>query len=429
MRRDTLVCVMRWLAPACALALLSCGHDETLGSHECPGDSRLASASLCDSLAELCALPSDALPALGEAVTVVPDAEAMPPEVVSQVAHNNLDVVWHAGRLYFAFRTGPFHFAHPSIALYVVSTTDQKSWRFEAAFSLGKDLREPRFLPVGDRLFLYFARLREVTFTFTPEAMMLSERSDCGWTQPEEVSPVATPGFIPWRGRVIDGTSYLIGYAGGENIYELGEGAIEVHWLKTADGRTFEPVVPGKSAVLVGGGSETDFAFLGDGSVIAVSRNEAGDADGFGSKICRAPAGALGDWSCVADPKKYDSPLVFSRGDQVYLIGRRQLANDGKFDLGMDGLTPAEQGLEYQTAYWGTPKRCALWKVDPVALSVSHLLDLPSNGDTCFASEVPLSDDQRLIYNYSSPLDDPDLSWRDGQFGPTHIYRTLLTLP
>lgn len=353
----------------------------------------------------------------------------MPPEVVSQPAHNNLDIAWHQGRLYLAFRTGPFHFAHASVELYVVSTTDLETFRFETKIGLEKDLREPRFLEVGESLFLYFARLGAVPLTFKPEATMVTELRDCEWTEPEEVSPVGKPGFIPWRGRVIDAASHLIGYVGGENIYGEGEAALEVHWLKTTDGRTFEPAVPGKSAVLVGGSSETDFAFLPGGDVVAVARNEAGDADGWGSKICRAPASALGDWSCASDPKKYDSPLVFEHQGDVYLIARRQVANDGKFDLGMDELSPAEQSTEYQKQYWSTPKRCALWKVDPDALTVSHLIDLPSNGDTCFASEVRLSATERLVFNYTSPLDDPELGWNDGQFGPTSIYRTTLTLP
>ena len=57
------------------------------------------------------------------------------------------------------------------------------------------------------------------------------------------------------------------------------------------------------------------------------------------------------------------------------------------------------------------------------------MLDIPSNGDTCFASVIPLNDDQYLLYNYTSPLDDLDLAWRDGQFGKTFIYRLTLTMP
>src|SRR5688572_29807032 len=124
---------------------------------------------------ELCEIFEDACPAVGaelglsDAITVVPN-DTMPPGVVSQPAHNNLDIAWHRGRLYFAFRTAPTHFADPTVVLYVVSTSDQRTWTLETSFTMEKDLREPRFLTLGDKLFLYFARLQGVRFTFVPEA-------------------------------------------------------------------------------------------------------------------------------------------------------------------------------------------------------------------------------------------------------------------
>lgn len=394
------------------------------------GGETMSTEELCALLGDACPAVTGALPTVSEALTVVPDAAAMPAGVVSQKAHNNLDIIWHGGRLFFAFRTAPSHFASEDVVLYVVSTTDQREWLLEASFAMKKDLREPRFLSVGDKLVMYFARLGETMFTFKPEGMMVTEqRAGCDWTPPAELDVIGKPGFIPWRTKTVGGTSYMIGYVGGENIYELEDGGVEVYWLKTDDGYAFEPVVADQPVVLSGGSSETDFALLDDGSVVAVSRNESGDETGFGSKICRAEAGAWGDWTCAFDPKKYDSPLVIHHRDEVYLIGRRQVANDGNFDLMMDDIPPEDRGVTYQTEYWNTPKRCALWKVDPQALSVAHVLDLPSNGDTCFASAVQLSGEHYLIYNYSSPLDDPDLAWNDGQFGETFIYRTTLTLP
>lgn len=351
----------------------------------------------------------------------------MPRAVVSQTAHNNLDIVWHDGRLFFAFRTAPSHFASELVTLYVVSTTDQQAWRFEGSFQLGKDLREPRLLSVGGRLFLYFAVLSEIPLTFVPERTVVSE-----WLGTERWTPVEDifePGFIPWRARTVDGVGHVIGYVGGESIYENEQGGVRVHWLTTTDGRTFAPYVPGQPVVLEGGSSETDLAFLDDGGIVAVSRNEAGDELGWGSKICRAPAGALGQWECVADPKKYDSPVVFRNGSEVYLIGRRQVANDGKYDLGNRDKPASELSIDFQKEYWTTPKRCSLWKIDPASLSVSFVLDLPSSGDTCFASVVPLGSGRHLVYNYTSDPSKPDMPWLEGQGGPTEIYSLTLALP
>lgn len=409
----------------------ACTVNETIDPAPCYEREALTTEELCALLPEACPeATADYSPALSQVVTVVPDVASMPTGVVSQAAHNNLDIVWHRGRLFFAFRTAPFHFAHHDVVLYVVSTRDQKTWQLEAQFAMEKDLREPRFLPIGDRLFLYFARLSELTFTFVPEAMHVSEQmAGCQWSAPEEISPMGRDGFIPWRAREQNGAGYLIGYVGGEAIYEMEEGGVEVHWLKTSDGRHFEPAVGDESRVLLGGSSETDWAMLEEGGLVAVSRNESGDETGFGSKICTAPSDALGSWTCSPDPKKYDSPLLFKHGEDVYMIARRQVANDGLFDLSYDDMSFAEQAQAYQLEYWSTPKRCALWRVDAPSRSVAFVMDLPSNGDTCFASLVPLSEQHRLIYNYTSPLDDPELSWRDGQLGETSIYRTTLSLP
>jgi hypothetical protein len=423
--------MLRWFGLVAAVGAVGCTTEEPVPPPPPPCYAQAAEGPACPALGGACERLAEAGPAIGEATPIVPST-MMPDGVVSQVSHNNLDIVWHRGRLFFAFRTAPTHFAGESTVLYVVSTVDQEHWTFETSFALGTDLREPRFVVVGDRLFLYFAVLGQNPFTFEPQGTRVSEQlGGCQWTASELVEPVAgEPDFIPWRSRVIDGQTELIGYTGGADIYDVtGEAAIDVHWLTTADGRTFEPVLPGQSVVLHGGSSETDFARLDDGSLVAVSRNEAGDELGFGSKICTAEAGALGDWECVADPKKYDSPLVIEHGGEVWLIGRRNLTADGNYDLGHDQDPPETQALDYQLAYWTAPKRCSLWHVDPATRAVEFVLDLPSKGDTCFASAIDLGDDHFLVYNYTSPVDGEDVNWSDGQYGPTSIYGIVLRLP
>jgi len=165
---------------------------------------------------------------------------------------------------------------------------------------------------------------------------------------------------------------------------------------------------------------------------VAVGRNEAGDmVDGqirFGSRICRAGPEALDDWTCKDDLRKYDSPLVFRHRDTIYLVGRRNMTESGHYDLGGDGSLVGRR-LKNLAQYWVEPKRCALWTVDPASLEVTHVLDLPSAGDTCFASVVPLDTHQYLLYDYTSPPELSDLVWMDGQNGETRIHRMTLTLP
>jgi hypothetical protein len=381
----------------------------------------------CPALGAACAPTPGAAPAI-TAPTVVAPSASLPPAVVSQVAHNNLDVIWHRGRLFFAFRTGPFHFAHEDVVVYVVSTADHEHWTFETSIALRTDVREPRFLAIGDRLFLYSAVLGSNPALFEPQYAQVIEQLGPGeWSEPERV---LDPGFIGWRTKPLAGANAMLGYVGGENIYEVDGEPVRVSWLTTADGRAFAPAVAGQPVVLEGGSSETDAVVMDDGSIIAVSRNELGDASGWGMKLCRADAATPGDWQCVSDPKKYDSPLLFRHGADVYLIGRRNVTADGNYDLMRRELAPEEQTRVYEVEYWNAPKRCAVWKLDPAALVVEHVLDLPTSGDTCFPGMVELGGGRYLIYDYTSPLDaDIDRSWRYGQFGPTSIYWVTLTLP
>lgn len=194
---------------------------------------------------------------------------------------------------------------------------------------------------------------------------------------------------------------------------------------------TFADATSSGRVMLEGSGSETDAVMLDDGSLVAVSRNETGDKDGhFGMKICTAPAGDLGHWTCKDDRKKYDSPLVFKHGSHVYLVGRRNMTDDGYYDLDHDWLlTNTAKQAAYIAVYWNKPKRCALWEIDPKTRDVSHVLDLPTRGDTCFAEVLPLDDDEMLLFDYTSPPDGPDYSWREGQNNPTEIYYGVLKLP
>ncbi len=368
---------------------------------------------------------------LGGSRRIVPSV-GLPAEVTLQASNNNLDVIRHEDRVWLALRTSKSHFAGSSTLLYVVSSTDEKNWRYEWQTSMGTDLREPRFFAWKGRLWLYYAVLGKNRLDFEPQGTMATERlADGSWTTPQAV---LEPGFIPWRMRLIDGVPVMIGYTGGDEVYGGSDTpAIAIKLLTTDDGWTWKALVPGKPTTHIGGGSESDFAIRPDGSLVAVVRNEAGDSGGFGSKICTASAGKWADWTCSHDPRRYDSPLVVQVGDSTWLFGRRNVSDDGHFDLGEEGVH-SDLYKKYQLAYWTKPKRCALWKVDAVARKVDFVLDLPSKGDTCFVSAIDLptrpGDAATLaVYNYTSPPDGPDLTWFEGQTGSTEIHRVILHLP
>lgn len=369
------------------------------------------------------------LPWVEDFTEVVPGG-GMPAQVVVDQANNNLDVAIYDGRTFLAFRTAPNHFASTETVMYVVSSVDQATWEFEGEFALGTDVREPQLVPWEGELYLYFAVLGTDPTDFEPVGTRYSKYLGPGQWSAVQSYPVDT--FIAWRIKELDGTLYMTGYSGGENIYDPDDPEpIQLHFLQSQDATSWSGVASYGSVVQEGGGSESDFVWLSDGRGIAVIRNEAGDEDGFGSKICEISASDPGDWSCVSDARKYDSPNVFLRGDdEVWMLARRNLTEDGAYDLGYSGDLE-EQYLDYQLAYWQERKRCTLWRVDTESLAVSPVIDLPSAGDTCFPEILPADTNGHsfVVYNYSNDPEGEDYIWVDGQLKPTQIYRMLLNFP
>ncbi|MFO0660280.1 MAG: hypothetical protein U0165_10685 [Polyangiaceae bacterium] len=383
--------------------------------------------------------PTAENPAVGETRQMVPDAK-LPQEYQDKngPSNNNLDVVRHDGKVFLAIRNGKFHFASADTRLYVFSSSDEKTWSFETKIDLGTDVREPRFLSYNGKLFLYFAQLGTNEFDFEPKGMWFTQYNGPGsWAEPTKFYKPDEP-YIPWRAKVLGGKPYLIVYKNGQNIYDFKCTPMQIELLTTEDGINWKGVNPENPVVSEGGGSETDFDFDDRGDLYAVIRNEGGEVvDGdskFGSKICRAKKDNITKWECAYDRRKYDSPKVFAYQGQIFLIGRRNDTEDGYFDLYDDPSSPdpdcsfeaTQNGIEYSKA----KKRTSLWQVDRVNLTVRYMMDLPGWGDTCFPSTlVDETNPARLfVYNYSSPLDGPDLPWHDGQEGQTNIYRTEITM-
>lgn len=402
-------------------ALASCGGDTT-DTVDATADS--FSHPLCERVPDLCVAPEDGR--LSEPTVIAPSS-LMPVEFVSQVAHNNLDVVWHADRLYAAIRTAPNHFASEDTMMYVVSSPDLQEWRYEGAVAIGTDVREPQLVSLGERLWLYYAVLGDNPMDFEPQGTEVIEYLSPGaWTAPE---PAFESGLIPWRIKSMGDRLEMIGYVGGENVYDQGgdpeEDAIHTIWLQSSDGENWQPVLD-EAVVRSSGASETDLVIRDDGSLVAIARNESGDSLGYGSHICSAPSDDWSDWSCVGDPRKYDSPLMLIEDDQPWLIGRRNVTETGHYDLQLEDTS--DPYLRYQLDYWTRPKRCSLWRVDGDELEVTHELDLPSRGDTCFPEAIALGHGLYLVFNYTSPLAGDDVAWQVGQGGETWVYWIVVDL-
>jgi len=361
----------------------------------------------------------------------------LPPGLRVGRSNNNLDVIHYDQRLFLAWRTAPIHFASADAAIHIVVSDDTgATWQHETTIEMQRDVREPRFVSWRGRLLVYWFSAGTTTARFEPDVIWVRERAtDGAWSAPLAISP---PDCVVWRVRPVADRLVMTLYRGAGSLFTAHPVPLTVEAWASDDGLSWSPLDPDRPVVHEGG-SETDFVELDDGRVLAVVRKEGPEA-GWGADICASEPGpaaaALARWRMRPDPRKFDSPYLFLAGEQPFLITRRQLAFGGRFDLGLRPLPPLLRTKVNQIAYWLTPKRTALYRIDPDALTATWCTDLPSAGDTAFAGSVPLDAEDRdapgttrhLVFNYSSPLTKGWWPWVVGQLGPTHVYATELTI-
>jgi hypothetical protein len=349
------------------------------------------------------------LPIVSEPRWVVPSA-GLPEEFAVQASNNNLEIHFFQERLYLAWRTAFYHFADADAQILVMVSDDGGvSWEASGVIDHDADLREPRFFDIKGVLhLLYFEGGIEPTL-FEPKHTWRRTLDASGvWT---EAAKVFEEVEVPWDVKVRGGRAYLTSYAGGH--YQGGAGApLEARFRSSEDGLVWSPV--GETAtVYTGGVSEVAFEFEEDGDLWALTRNEDCDDSGCGSHVCWADGDALGVWECPAeaDPRRFDSPELFRHGSTVYAVARRNLG---------EPFGPEGDLLKYSLS----GKRTALYRIDASTRTLVHLMDLPGAGDTAFPSVRGTGPDSFLLANYTSPLEDPDISWLDGQISPlgTQIY-------
>ncbi len=351
---------------------------------------------------------------------VIP-SEALPPETTALLSNNNVDIFLYDDRLFLAWRTAPNHFAGPDTHLYIISSADGgETWQLERDIFLGADMREPRFVAIGGYLQLMFFEAGTNPGAFEPMRLWRTRR--LGPAQWSDLEVLTDAGEVPWDVKVHDGVAYRTSYMGEH--YGAGDTSeIAVFFKQSTDGTTWTDV-GGRDHVYFGGVSEVAFEFDLDGSLWAVTRNEDGDASGFGSHLCRAPAEDLSAWDCPSqtDPERYDSPKMFRHEGEIYLVARRDVG--GPYDRRDTDLSLAQRRGRYLIDYSLRPKRTALYRIDRTARRVVHVMDLPGVGDTAFPSVRQTGPHSFLLANYTSPLDDPDISWLQGQTSDrgTQIY-------
>ena len=340
---------------------------------------------------------------------VVP-GDHLPPDLIAQPSNNNVDIHFFQGDLYLAWRTAPYHFADEAAQLLVMASSDGgESWREVLVVDHDADVREPRLYDMHGRLFLMYFEAGVEPTAFEPREIWFRSMEPGGtWTAPGRVFDEVE---VPWDIKVRGGTAYMTSYVGGH--YQDAEAdPLELRFRQSDNGEAWS-AVGDEATVYAGGVSEAAFEFDADGSLWALTRNEDCDSSGCGSHVCWAAAASLGAWECPteSDPRRFDSPELFRHGDEIYVVARRNLGET--FGPEGDLLTYSLSG-----------KTTAVFRIDKEERSLEHLTDLPGAGDTAFPSVRRTGSDTFLLANFTSPLDDPDISWLDGQISEqgTQIY-------
>jgi hypothetical protein len=327
---------------------------------------------------------------------------------------NNVDCAWHDGKAYMAFRTAPTHFASTRTVLHILSSTDAQNWKLEKTVHQGADMREPRFLSFKGELHFYWFKGGSNPLAFEPDRMYRSTLGPGGWSEAEEFYE---PGYVPWRARVVGDRAIMSVYY-GRGLY-MGQKTGSVRLLASDDGRKWEPI-SAEPQVTEPSAEEPEFEFDLEGNLWATVRLE-----NVGALIAFAPKGDLSKWTTVKTRDKYDSALLFRHGSELYLLARRNV--DGEMDKA-PSWWPSKLRVAYNLARYSlTRKRTAIYRLDRVTRTISHLFDFPSHGDTAFPALMPLDAKRYLFLNYSSELGKGDYPWIWGQLQNTRIYSSILT--
>jgi hypothetical protein len=322
-------------------------------------------------------------------------------EIVADGEHNsNTDMILWRGQFLLVHAASPYHLGTTRSRLLVKRSEDGRAWETLARLRVpGHDIRDPKIVEIGGRLFLYALPNQSVYATPIGTVLSTSENAS-DWTPFEPVGP---PGWLFWRPKTRDGkTWYVPAY-----WHEHGESIL----LRSADGREWTRV----STIHRGeANDETAIEFLPDARLLATARLEVEPDTLTGSR----DASTL---LAVAEPPyerwihrkstvtRLDGPALFSYTGRVFAVARYQ---------------PGARGWPTWLGSVWSRKRTAIFRVEPDRLV--YLSDLPSSGDTSYAGVV-LRDGHLWTEYYTNRID-RDYPWLLGMFLPTDLRMARIPL-
>lgn len=296
-------------------------------------------------------------------------------QVFNDGNHNAFtDLCRFGGSFYLTFRNCPDgHMLFTSSRILVMRSEDGQTWEQVYSFSVPeRDVRDPHFMQLGDRLFVYSGTW--LVDPADPHNTDMSEQlgfcawSDDGveWHGPRVLE--GTHGYYIWRAKAHNGVGYLNGrrLQQGATSKQSGEDRLIESWLlQSRDGFTWTPL----GMIQPINGDETAFLFEADGSALAVARSGGRRP----AQLCRAKP-PYTEWTCTQLERYVGGPMLARWGDQ-YLVGGRKMVGTEK------------------------PTTALYWLVND---SLQEVAELPSGGDTSYPGFVELDSERGLLSYYSS---------------------------
>jgi hypothetical protein len=325
--------------------------------------------------------------------------------------HNeNTDLTTFDGAAYLVHRTALSQILGPNSSLLVSRSDDHgETWRRLAVIPAieGRDLRDPSFYRIGDKLALKaLTRLRvnSLRDSDVDTVAVASVSSDAGQTW-SPLAPIGPPTWSFWRVRDdARGVHYSAAYEDGDRSVVLFSSVDGMNWTQGARiyGRAEDTPL------------ETELVFMPSGKLLALVRLDGNDRELFGNagrlrtKVCwAAPPFSTWDCSRELDGVRLDGPVAFFDRGRLFVVARKHF------------IEPESR------------KRTALYELtgdlDGGDLSIVERGELPSAGDTSYAGVAPIDRDRFLVTWYSSRIAADD-SWIVGALGPTDIWQATLDL-
>ncbi|GAB5403125.1 MAG: hypothetical protein Aurels2KO_13560 [Aureliella sp.] len=302
------------------------------------------------------------------------------------------DMIRYRDQYWLTFRTCPDgHMVHPTSEVVVLRSMDGDTWKEATRFSVpNRDVRDPHFAILGERLFVYSGTWYCGTTSPKPEEYDLNRHLGYAvftddavkWSGPTMLE--GTYGHYIWRAASYGGRMYLCGRRKIEfDQRNRKDTTVQSAMLVSDDGLRFTT----QGLYQETSGDETAFLFSSDGSVLGVSRRGRGNAQLVQSKP------PYKKWDRSELPEYIGGPLLSRWAGQLVVGGRCN--------------TPAG------------PKTHLFWLVDG---KLHRIAELPSGGDNSYPGLVPISETQALVSWYSSHEPKADGSRN------TSIYLAKLTL-